>query len=363
MVGILIGGMHEQAGDVRYLSAMALGSAPVAHQKRVEKELNASADDRNLRVQAAAAEALSRYELRIYQTRHALSAQYVSSFGSPDAGAGKARSSVEERPSWQAPSPDEAAEETGTSDGQEEQAHDGQPQSVLELKGQEQKELAMSTAPGDDFGGSAGESRVRSSMPPIAGIAQSIERKPTPEGYDDPDEGLRPLREVQASIRLPTGEEPADYAAARMAGEPGVFHPLGMTRGWGSTSYGWDAPANYYKPVYFEDVNLERYGIHCGLGSPLISFAKFFGCFPFLPYKMVVQPPCECHYTLGFERPNNCVPVHCFGWGLPKMSLLWWCSCHNYCPIRPACPWTCDERCCNDGWETYCESDGEMVEE
>jgi HEAT repeat protein len=48
MVGILLSGLNEQAGDVRHLSAMALGSAPFAHQQRVERGLKATADDRNL---------------------------------------------------------------------------------------------------------------------------------------------------------------------------------------------------------------------------------------------------------------------------------------------------------------------------
>jgi hypothetical protein len=120
----------------------------------------------------------------------------------------------------------------------------------------------------------------------------------------------------------------------------------------------------YYKPVYFEDINLERYGIHYGLGSPFLSFGKFFATFPFLPYKMLMQPPCECHYTMGLERPNNCVPVHCFGWGTPKLSPLWWCDrgCH-YCPIRAACPWTRDCRPCDIGCSPFGDPNCEQGEE
>ncbi len=350
MVGILIGGLSEQAGDARYQSAMALGSAPVAHQRRVEKALSQAADDRNLRVQAAAAEALSRFELRVYQARNALSTQYVARVDPLDAE--QSGSQVDRRRAG-----DEIAAAADEPDEREQgESQPGELQlGRTEQGGQPQDELAMNTDQ-NDFGRAQVRSRHYDSIPAIGDIAQSIERKPVPDWYDDPDEGLRPIREVNVSIRLPTGEEPPDYAAARMAGEPGVFHPLGMTRGWSSISYGWDAPANYYKPVYFEDVNLERYGIHYGLCSPFISFGKFFACFPFLPYKLLVQPPCECHYTLGLERPNNCVPVHCFGWGRPKTSLLWWFSCHNYCPIRATCPWTLDERNCL----TTCPTDDEL---
>ena len=333
MVGILIAGLHEQSGDVRYLSAMALGSAPLPHQRRIERALTTAADDRNLRVQAAATEALGRFELRIHQARHALSAQYASSFGSPDATPATARSMVAARLASQSSSADEVAA----------------PETSVGTAG-----TAMGTARNNDLA-AIDDSRERHSIPAIGDIAQSVERKPNSEVYDDPEEGLKKIHEVQASIHPMTGDLPPDYAAARLAGEPGIFHGLGMTRGWSPISYGWDAPAMYFKPLYFEDINLERYGIHFGLCSPIISFGKFFGGIPCLPYKMLVQPPCECVYTLGYERPNNCVPVHCFGWGYPKMSLLWWCSPKCYCPIRAACPWTCDERACTTGCETYDE--------
>lgn len=318
MVGILVGGLHEQAGDVRYLAAMALGSAPVAHQRRIETALTLAGDDRNLRVQAAAGEALSRFELRIHQARHALSEQYASSFAPLEAGSTTATPGVEAGAVSES-SPDDAGES-------------------------------------EDLTGTPGDSSDRNSIPPITEVSQSVERTQTPEKFDDPDEGLRPIREVSASIRPSAGDEPADYAAARFAGEPTVYHALGMTRPWSPITYGWDAPATYYKPVYFEDINLERYGIHYGLGSPFISFGKFFATFPFLPCKMLLQPPCECHYTMGLERPNNCVPVHCFGWGSPRLSLLWWCdrTCH-YCPIRAACPWTRDCRPCYIDDEPDCE--------
>lgn len=318
MVGILVSGLHEQAGEVRYLAAMALGSSPVAHQRRVENALTLAADDRNLRVQSAAAEALGRYELRVHQARHALSEQYASNFP-----------------------PSEASEETSGTEA----SPDSQ---------------SLSTGAGDETGTSAGadgNSRDANSVSSISEITQKVERGPAQEEYDNPDEGLRGIHEVQASIRPTTGEEPADYAAAKFAGQPGRFHAIGMTRGWSPITYGWDAPATYYKPVYFEDINLERYGIHYGLCSPIISFGKFFGCFPFLTYKMLIQPPCQCNYTLGLERPNNCIPVHCFGWGCPKMSLLWWGNrCTRYCPIRAACPWTRDGRDCDTDCVPYCET-------
>jgi len=325
MVGILISGLHEQAGDVRYQSAIALGSAPVAHQRRVEGALTVAADDRNLRVQAAAAEALSRFELRIHESRKALSAQYASSFKSREAIPATTTTVVPERlPSQPA------------------------------------------------YGGAAGVERDRGQRdlpPPIGDIALAPVpmpnltspdvTSPNVEDYEDPGEVFRPLKLVPASIRVKPGDEPADYARAHFLAFRDTTQELGQTRGWSPISYGWDPPALYYQPVYFEEINDERYGMHMGLLTPFASFGKFFGNFPLLPYKLITQPMCECRYTLGFERPNNCVPMHFFGWGTLNRPLLWWCSRHHYCPIRPACPWTrncrpCDTECgafYEPGWD------------
>ena len=42
--------------------------------------------------------------------------------------------------------------------------------------------------------------------------------------------------------------------------------------------------------------------------DPLVSAAHFFVTVPLLPYKMGVEPPCECEYTLGYYRPGSCAP-------------------------------------------------------
>src|SRR5207302_4393758 len=137
---------------------------------------------------------------------------------------------------------------------------------------------------------------------------------------DDPDEGLGPIGEVRAAIRTPAGDLPADIAAARFAMEMSAFHGYGARRGWSPIAFGWDAPAVYFKPLYFEDINRERYGIHFKCCQPFVSFGNFFGRCAVLPYRLLAQPPCECIYTLGYERPNNCIPLHCYRLGYPKLS-------------------------------------------
>ncbi len=71
----------------------------------------------------------------------------------------------------------------------------------------------------------------------------------------------------------------------------------------------WAASGLCHKPLYFEQVQLERYGHETGpVLQPLISSAHFFGNIAVLPYKMGIHPPEECQYSLGYFRPGDCAP-------------------------------------------------------
>jgi hypothetical protein len=80
-------------------------------------------------------------------------------------------------------------------------------------------------------------------------------------------------------------------------------------RCWRLTTYTWKASALCHKPLYFEDVALERYGhSHGPVCEYVASFAHFFGDVALLPYHVGVETPCECIYDLGYYRPGNCAP-------------------------------------------------------
>ncbi|MCR5360231.1 MAG: hypothetical protein K6E55_10155 [Thermoguttaceae bacterium] len=71
----------------------------------------------------------------------------------------------------------------------------------------------------------------------------------------------------------------------------------------------WKASALCHKPLYFEDVQLERYGHGiCPLLQPALSGARFWVTIPFVPYLMGVYPPTQCVYDLGYYRPGSCAP-------------------------------------------------------
>lgn len=75
------------------------------------------------------------------------------------------------------------------------------------------------------------------------------------------------------------------------------------------TTMTFKASGSCHKPLYFEEVQLERYGHEWGpLAQPVLSSAHFFGNVAFLPYKMGIHPMNECQYALGYYRPGSCAP-------------------------------------------------------
>jgi hypothetical protein len=123
---------------------------------------------------------------------------------------------------------------------------------------------------------------------------------------------LRPITEVTADATLPAGllpdqvEHEGDAPRAEMM--PEVSDPR-LMGGWGDNVFNWSAASSWHHPLYFEEVNLERYGYQCHpLAQPFVSGAHFFLTVPTLPYQMTVHPPKECIYTLGHYRPGSCAP-------------------------------------------------------
>jgi hypothetical protein len=80
-------------------------------------------------------------------------------------------------------------------------------------------------------------------------------------------------------------------------------------RNWEAMTFTWKASAACHKPLYFEEVALERYGHTAGpLRQPVLSGAHFFLNLVSLPYQAGINPPWECRYPLGYYRPGSCAP-------------------------------------------------------
>jgi hypothetical protein len=111
---------------------------------------------------------------------------------------------------------------------------------------------------------------------------------------------MKDIKDLTTNILPPEGDLPHDCPLGNEVFQQRQFSPI---------TYTWTASGLCHKPLYFEDVQLERYGHMAGPWvQPLASGAHFFATIPILPYKMGLEPPNECMYTLGYYRPGNCAP-------------------------------------------------------
>ena len=120
------------------------------------------------------------------------------------------------------------------------------------------------------------------------------------------------IGELSSDISAEAGQLPRECAVTEETISPfaaGEVRRNAIGQPFASTNFTWKASALCHKPLYFEDVHLERYGHSWGPRlQPVISGAKFFLTIPILPYKMGLYPPCECIYSLGYYRPGSCAP-------------------------------------------------------
>lgn len=111
---------------------------------------------------------------------------------------------------------------------------------------------------------------------------------------------VRSIKDISYDIRTMDGELPKECPLPTEVYQPRHFM---------LTCYQWKAAALCTKGAYFQDVQLERYGHSiCPAIQPVLSGARFAADVLFLPYKMGLETPNECVYTLGYYRPGNCAP-------------------------------------------------------
>lgn len=168
--------------------------------------------------------------------------------------------------------------------------------------------------------------------PNTAPPAETTEPLPTPPGAipsppsaltqaDGPDEpganwSPKPLSELTTNTVLPGGVLPRNYWDERGPQPMAYCDAGGASRGWPVNTFNWVASCLAHNPLYFEEINLERYGYGCGCYGPCCtngiqsacSAAHFFATVPALPYMMAVDCPRDCDYTLGYYRPGSCPP-------------------------------------------------------
>ena len=130
-------------------------------------------------------------------------------------------------------------------------------------------------------------------------------------GEVDIDRFTRRVTEVPLDIRTTAGAMPEDVSASAFPETETPSEP-------GPAPDRVEVPVAYspwticYRPLYFEEIRLERYGDSHGILQPAISGAHFFGSIVALPYKMTVRPPRSCECSNGFSRPGDC-PLEGYG--------------------------------------------------
>lgn len=129
---------------------------------------------------------------------------------------------------------------------------------------------------------------------------QLVQAPPLKPDQCPPLSRLKKVTDITNDIAAKPGKFPTECPL-----EGGEFQP----RSWESIVFTWKASALCHKPLYFEQVAVERYGHNLGpILQPFASGAHFFLTFPILPYKMGLNPPNECMYSLGYYRPGSCAP-------------------------------------------------------
>jgi hypothetical protein len=140
-----------------------------------------------------------------------------------------------------------------------------------------------------------------------SGIQEQIEapqNEPDTNTLPQPaDVELTSIRDVRIDIR-PAGELlPEDNTASLVAAKETVYFRSEVCGADLEHPFYVASPAFCHRPLYFEECCLERYGQTCGVFQPLISAAHFYGTLPALPYKLVVDCPCDCVRAVGPYGP------------------------------------------------------------
>ena len=80
-------------------------------------------------------------------------------------------------------------------------------------------------------------------------------------------------------------------------------------RTYAPSVFAWQASNVCYQPLYFQDVQLERYGhSYPFFVQPFVSIGRMTVQAVGLPYQMVIDPCCSSVYPLGYYRPGECSP-------------------------------------------------------
>ena len=158
---------------------------------------------------------------------------------------------------------------------------------------------------------------------------------PTGVPEEEPLPGL-PGSSITTKLEISRAPSSTEARPIRAIPVPEEFVPL-PKREWNPNRKFWAAAATCHLPLYFQDVSLERYGYTTEqrlgpLGrcfsypvddprqskqrnqvlQPFTSMGLFAIQIGLLPYNLIMDPPWEAEYDLGFYRPGDRVPTDVF---------------------------------------------------
>jgi hypothetical protein len=156
-------------------------------------------------------------------------------------------------------------------------------------------------------------------------------RRNAPEGREGPGSPGGPAT-PSTRLEISRAPSPTEARPIRAIPVPEEFVPL-TPRNWAPNRKYWSAAATCHLPLYFQDASLERYGhsteqFFGPLGKhltyplddprqsnqrnqvmqPFFSIGLFAAQIALWPYNLVMDPPWEAEYDLGYYRPGDLVP-------------------------------------------------------
>ncbi len=129
------------------------------------------------------------------------------------------------------------------------------------------------------------------------------------EDESDIDRFSRTVVDVPLDIRPTEGAMPHDAAATEFERLQAAADPRmsGDVPGIGCSYTPWTI---CFRPLYFEEQNVERYGYRVPVLQSAISGTAFLKNVAMLPYHMRVNPPRSCVCSNGFSRIGDCRPAN-----------------------------------------------------
>ena len=114
---------------------------------------------------------------------------------------------------------------------------------------------------------------------------------------------LRSMETVVVDSQAAEGIRPAD----ELVGTVNDVRQQALVARSPETLFHWKASNLRTRPLYFQDVSLERYGHQrCGYCAQTVrSGLKFYSDIIKLPLRMCADPPCQTVYALGYARPGD----------------------------------------------------------